>query len=154
MKHSLLALAMTCCVPFMQSQGTLEDYNRAYEAPKKFSSRNVYYSNVRPVWLTGKPTFWYVRETPQGRRYVAVDAPTQKRGELFDHGRLSAALSSQTGVRISPDSIYLDHLRLSAKGDTLNFNHMGKVWQYAVKSGKLLDKGAIPETPQRPHWWL
>lgn len=154
MKHSLLALAMTCCVPFMQSQGTLEDYNRAYEAPKKFSSRNVYYSNVRPVWLTGKPAFWYVRETPQGRRYVAVDAPTQKRSELFDHRRLSAALSSQTGVKISPDSIYLDHLRLSAKGDTLNFNHMGKVWQYAVKSGKLLDKGAIPETPQRPHWMV
>ena len=41
----------------LSAQGTLEDYNRAYDAPKRFGARNVYYSNVRPVWLTGLPSF-------------------------------------------------------------------------------------------------
>lgn len=154
MKRGLLSVLMVCGTLGMLAQGTLEDYNSAYDAPKRFSPRNVYYSNVRPAWLKEKPVFWYVRETPQGRRYVTVDASAKKRTDLFDHKKLSVALSSHTGSAISPDSLYLDRLWLSAKGDTLNFNHSGKVWQYAAKSGKLLDKGAIPVPPERPHWMV
>ena len=109
-KRGLLPmLAILAALP-MSGQGTLEDFNRAFDAPKRFGAKNVYYSNVRPSWLKGKPAFRYVRETPQGRKYVIVDAKSKKRTDLFNHAKLAGALSSKTGNRVSPDSLYLQHL--------------------------------------------
>lgn len=154
MKRTFLIAAVAMTGLSALSQGTLEDFNRAFSAPKKFSARNVYYSNVRPVWLAGKPSFWYVREMPGSRQYVVVDAQAKKRVPLFDHKKLSAAITASSGNRVSPDSLYLDRLAVSAKGDTLRFNHAGKVWEYAVKSNRLADKGDIPVPPEKPHWMV
>lgn len=153
MKRTLILPVMAMAMLSLSAQGTLEDYNRAYDAPKRFGARNVYYSNVRPVWLTGLPSFWYVRETPQGRRYVRVNADNGKRTDLFDHSGLAARLSASAG-HVSPDSLYLNALQVSPKGDTLRFNHAGKVWQYAVKSNRLQDLGDIPVLPEMSHWMV
>ncbi len=153
-KRGLLPmLAILAALP-MSGQGTLEDFNRAFDAPKRFGAKNVYYSNVRPSWLKGKPAFWYVRETPQGRKYVIVDAKSKKRTDLFNHAKLAGALSSKTGNRVSPDSLYLQHLWTSTNADTINFNYSGKMWQFAEKNGKLTEKGVIPTRPDQPHWMV
>lgn len=136
------------------AQGTLEDYNRAYAAPKKFNNRNVYHSNVNPSWLSGMPAFWYSTDTPEGRRYYLVNAASKKRTDLFDYKKVAKALSSIDGKNINPDSIFFDRLWLSAKADTLNFLRNGKVWQYALKSSRINDKGAIPVPPEQPHWMV
>ena len=52
------------------AQGTLDDYNRAYSLREKFNAKHVYYSNVTPSWIGDSHSFWYVRETPEGRIYT------------------------------------------------------------------------------------
>lgn len=151
---AVVAATFLLSLPAM-AQGELEDFNRAYAAPKVFSPRNVYYSNVQPVWLSGIPAFWYVREMPGKREYVVVDASGKKRTPLFDHKRLAASLSASAGKRVSPDSLYLERLRVSAKGDTLRFMSDGKNMEYAVKSGKLSER-PVPHRPHQPqpHWMV
>lgn len=136
------------------AQGTVEDYNRAYAARKKFGAQNVFYSNVKPVWLTGKPAFWYVREKPDGREYVIVDALRRKRTPLFDHRRLAEALAAGTGRRVSPDSLFLDRLAVNAGADTLSFRFNGRCWQYLTRRNRLADQGEIPPAPEYPHWMV
>ncbi len=154
MKRTIFIAALGFMGLSAYGQGNLEDFKRAFDAPKKFGSRNVFYSNVRPVWFSGKESFWYVREMPEGRQYVAVDAVMKKRTPLFDHKKLAASITSSSGNRVSPDSLYLERLTVSAKGDTLHFNHANKVWEYVVKSNKLTDKGSIPVPPVEPHWMV
>lgn len=148
----LLAMAVAV-VSFSTAvgQGTVEDYNRAFAAPKVFSSSNVYYSDVRPVWLDGT-TFWYVRQTPEGRRYVKVDVRTQKRTPLFDHAKLAGAISRATGRHTSPDSLVPERLRVTP--DSLFFNLNNHRWAYSVRKGTLADRGAIPAPAQMPHWMV
>ena len=154
MKRFILpAIALVTCLG-ADAQGTLEDFNRAYAAPKKFSMSNVYYANVRPTWLNDSPVFWYVRETPEGRRYVQVNASNRKRTDLFDHKKFAAALSGIDGHRVSPDSIWVEHLRVNSKADTLTFSRNGQVYAYAVKSGKIQNRGPVPTYPEQPHWMV
>lgn len=64
------------------SQGTVEDYNRAYSLRSLYGAQQVYYSGVNPVWIEDTGNFWYVRHTPQGDEYVRVDAARRKRSAL------------------------------------------------------------------------
>lgn len=96
MKNLLLA-AMLFCTNIAIAQGTIEDYRRAYSAGEKFSANKVFYSNVNPEWIGKTHYFWYVRNTPDGRIYVLVDADTQNRKDLFDHKLVAAALSEASG---------------------------------------------------------
>ena len=64
------------------AQGTADDYRRAYALKEKFSADKVFYSNVNPEWIGETHYFWYVRNTPDGRIYVLVDADTQNRKRL------------------------------------------------------------------------
>lgn len=107
MKNLLLA-AMLFCTNIAIAQGTIEDYRRAYSAGEKFSANKVFYSNVNPEWIGETHYFWYVRNTPEGRIYVLVDADTQNRKDLFDHKLVAAALSEASGRKIEATSLYLD----------------------------------------------
>ena len=109
MKNLLLA-AMLFCTNIAIAQGTIEDYRRAYSAGEKFSANKVSYSNVNPEWIGKTHYFWYVRNTPDGRIYVLVDADTQNRKDLFDHKLVAAALSEASGRKIEATSLYLDRL--------------------------------------------
>lgn len=146
----IFALALTA-LP-VSAQDILENYNRVYRSWKDFGAGNVYYSTVDAVWLSGKPAFWYVRETPEGRQYVMVNALSHKRTPLFDHKQLAKEIARETGTPIRPGELHLRHLRLSGNGDTLRFNTAGRVWEYVSRKNLLTDKGAIPNPPSRPHW--
>ena len=67
------------------AQGTVDDYRRAYALKEKFSADKVFYSNVNPQWIEGTHQFWYVRNTPDGRLYVSVDADKKARKELLSN---------------------------------------------------------------------
>ena len=85
------------------AQGTADDYRRAYALKEKFSADKVFYSNVNPQWIEGTHQFWYVRNTPDGRLYVSVDADKKARKELFDSHRLAKALGAASGKDIKPE---------------------------------------------------
>ena len=109
-----LSIAMLLSGGMAFAQGTVDDYNRAYALREKFSANKVFYSNVTPQWIEGTHQFWYVRNMPEGRIYVSVNADKKNRKELFDHKRLrteqrirqrSKARSNPTGTATSESEL-------------------------------------------------
>lgn len=134
------------------AQGTVEDYNRAYELREKYNSKHVFYSNVNPQWIDGTNLFWYVRNTPEGNEYVKVDAGKQKRTALFDQQKLSAALESSTGKDIDPMQLPIQRCHVTPGADTLRFVYEGKRWCFDIRRNRLTDEGQLPAPERQRHW--
>lgn len=152
-KLGLLMIAMLLNGGMAIAQGTVEDYNRAYSLRDKFSANKVFYSNVNPEWIEGTHQFWYVRNTPEGRIYVAVHADKKGRKELFDHKQLASTLGKASGKEVKPEAINLERLRVNRTLDTLRFNFNNQKWMYAVRKNQLTDEGALP-SPSKPRHWM
>ncbi len=152
-KLGLLMIAMLLNGGMAIAQGTVDDYNRAYSLRDKFSANKVFYSNVNPEWIEGTHQFWYVRNTPEGRIYVAVHADKKGRKELFDHKQLASTLGKASGKEVKPEAINLERLRVNKTLDTLRFNFNNQKWMYAVRKNQLTDEGALP-SPSKPRHWM
>ncbi len=136
------------------AQGTVEDYKRAYSLRQKFSKDKVYYSDVNPQWIDGTHTFWYIRHTPEGDRYVKVDADKRTRTDLFDHEKLTAALTKSTGTEADGKKLALRAVRVNKRQDTVRFQYGGRLYSWAVKKHSLKDEGEIklPQRRRQRHW--
>lgn len=153
-KILLTALCLASTAFSVVAQGDLEDYNRAYAAYYKFGPDKVFYSDCNAVWLTGKDSFWYVRNTPDGDQYCIVDARTLKRKPLFDQERFAGQLTKMSGDTVSANSLPLRGLRVNVAADSLFFNYGGRQWTYSIRRNSLSDCGAIPPQPEYPHWMV
>lgn len=134
------------------AQGTADDYRRAYALKEKFSADKVFYSNVNPQWIEGTHQFWYVRNTPDGRLYVSVDADKKARKELFDSHRLAKALGAASGKEVKPEALALGRLSVSKGLDTLRFVFNNQRWMYASRKNQLVNEGAVPLLIRQKHW--
>ena len=106
--------------------------------------RQVFYSNVNPQWIEGTHQFWYVRNTPDGRLYVSVDADKKARKELCDSHRLAKARGAASGKEVKPEARALGHLSVSKGLETLHFVFNNQRWMYASRKNQLVNEGALP----------
>ena len=146
------ALVLACLCGQAQAQGTADDYRRAYSLRDKYSASKVFYSNVRPTWIADADSFWYVRNTPEGRVYVMVDAVGRRRTDLFDHAKLAAALAEKTGKDVKATALYLDRLSVDKQTGELSFMFDGHRWLYSQASGGRLDDLGKPAAARQRHW--
>ena len=147
----LFALGSMSCTS-LWAQGTVEDYNRAYELREKYNAKHVLYAGVVPHWVDQTSAFWYVRQTEKGKEYVKVDAASKKRTALFDQQKMAAALTEKAGRAINAYNLPLQNCQLNISLDTLRFQLDGKFWAYSIKNNRLLDEGAIPPRGKERHW--
>lgn len=147
----LFALGSMSCTS-LWAQGTVEDYNRAYELREKYNAKHVLYAGVVPHWVDQTSSFWYVRQTEKGKEYVKVDAASKKRTALFDQQEMASALTEKAGREINAYNLPLQNCRLNTSLDTLRFQLDGKFWAYSIKNNRLLDEGAIPPRGKERHW--
>ncbi len=154
MKGFTLAVLLLAGAVTLVAQGMVEDYKRAYSLRGKFTSDKVYYSGVSPRWIGDTHTFWYVRHTPEGNRYVKVDADKQTRTDLFNHDKLAVALTKTVGRDVNSKKLNLQSLSVNERLDTLRFQYDGKNFIYAIKKNKLKDEGRIhyPQRGRQRHW--
>src|SRR5687768_11615200 len=79
------------------AQGTKDDYERARLLPER-TSNTVFRDQVKAVWLPGGESFWYRNNLPEKKReFILVDAASGTRRPAFNHARLTAALTQETG---------------------------------------------------------
>lgn len=152
-KLGLFLIAMLLNGGMAIAQGTVEDYNRAYSLRDKFSNNKVFYSNVNPEWIEGTHQFWYIRNTPEGRIYVSVNAEKKGRKDLFDHKQLANVLGKASGKEVKPEAINLERLHVNKTLDTLRFNFNNQKWMYAVRKNQLANEGTLP-APSKPRHWM
>ena len=151
-----IMLFMTASASVVSAQGTVDDYHRAFGHREKFSSAATTNLWVRPVWVPGTESFWFVDEQPDHSRvYTIINVDKQSRRQLFDHKALAAELSKATGKDVDAGKLILENLRVSSDLAKLDFNYGGHSWSYAnKKKGALTDNGPLPQRPEQPHWMV
>ncbi len=154
MKPDRLILLASLCITSTVSmaQGTVEDYNRAYSLRQKYNANNVYYSNVTPQWIDGTNSFWYVRNSPEGKVYSLVNANKKERKELFNHKLLTQKLALASGKDIKSNALSLGNLSVNKGADTLRFVFNNTHWLYASRKNILLNQGTVTAPGKQKHW--
>lgn len=136
------------------SQGTLEDYNRAYALGSKYNFGQIENGNINPHWIEGSDFLWYVKDSDGKKVYELLNAKTLKESPLFNSEKLAAALNKEGIEGVKADNLRLDRLRPSEDGKILNFIYSGKQWRYDVKKDRLEDLGELPPPVIPPHWMV
>lgn len=134
------------------AQGGVADYNRAYALRAKYSDNQVFYHRVSAQWIGATNRFWYVRNTPEGDRYVIVDATRAERKPLFDETRLATALGKATGRQVDARHLGLGQCGVSVTADTVSFTFADGWWRYAVSADRLERTGDVRRPGQGRHW--
>lgn len=153
MRKSLLPfMILMVGISSLLAQGTEADYKRASTLIDSYRNK-VFYSGVQPSWIGDTNQFWYIRNTPEGKQYVVVDAAKKKRKTFFDHAKLAKALTEITGKTVVKDSLNLERLRVTDRMDSLTFNSYDMQLTYLVKENKLVKqtRGNRPERQDR-YW--
>ncbi len=140
------------------AQGKVEDYKRAYSIRELYSGSKVYYSDVNPTWIGDSDNFWYIRNTPEGREYVLVDAGDKNSKPLFDHQTLAGKLGQATGEQVEALKLQLERLRVNDELSQLSFGFKGKNWVYYLAQDSLQGETVSMERPgrtgSRTHWMV
>src|SRR5687768_9390075 len=68
-----------------------------YQQASRYSSRKlgkmIFSTSVDPHWLKQSDRFWYVYETPAGKKWYIVDPSKPEKRVMFDNAKLAAELS-------------------------------------------------------------
>ena len=142
------------CVFAGYSQGTLEDYNRAYSLAKLYNYGRVENANINPHWIEGTDKLWYIYEKEGVKTYTLLDGKTLKTSPLFNSKKLAAALGKFLNKDINANNLTLEGLRVSSDGKIIGFNYAGNQWEYEIKTDNLQDLGKVPLPPVEPHWMV
>ena len=78
----LLILSLLLSSLHVHSQGTLDDYNRAYALGKKLNYGRVDNANINPHWIDGTDYVWYVLENDGKKTYEILNCNNLKSSPL------------------------------------------------------------------------
>jgi len=145
-KFLILTIVLISVSQTIFSQGTIEDYNRAYSLREKYNNK-IYYSGIIPEWIGNSSSFWYIRKTPTGKSYILADALKLDRKELFDPAILAGLLSTATGKTLDSKALQLDNMKVSTGLDSLSFDMDGVQWIYFLKKNKVQKGLSIQQNP-------
>ncbi|MDE0349077.1 MAG: prolyl oligopeptidase family serine peptidase [Gammaproteobacteria bacterium] len=120
-------------------------YERAAAAQAHLQDRWVLNQAVHPRWIDGS-TFWYERETPEGKDYTVVDAGRGEKRPAFDHDALAAALAEETGQEM--DASALPIVGVEIEPAAVTFTNAGRFFRF--EDGELEELDANPKDPS----WL
>ena len=71
---SLMGMALAMPVATASAQGTVEDYNRAYDVRRQFVADSVFHWVRSSAWCDSSHVLHYQISTPQGKKFVSYDA--------------------------------------------------------------------------------
>lgn len=92
---------------------------------------------VEPHWIGASGTFWYLRESAQGRVYVLVEPDKREMSPLFDHAKLAEALTAYGGQDTAANTLELSDLSLSDEFKSIEFTWNDERFAYDLKSQAL-----------------
>ena len=73
---------------------------------------------------------------------------------MFNHEKLSAALSELSGKEVEPYALSLNSVLFNERQDTLRFIFDGKHWAYSLKKNRLISEGNVKPAAPQPHWMV
>ena len=149
-KFSILFIFVWINVLLLFSQGTVSDYNRAFSLESRVKDK-VFYSNITPQWIKNTSRFWYINNTPQGKKYLLIDAQYKTQKPLFDQNKLALELSLSIDLPVDANELPILNLKVSNSLDTIHFEYKSYNWYFITKNNKL-NKGDKTEKHKEEYW--
>ena len=126
---------------------TAADYSRA-EKFMGYNTAPLVSGSVRANWLPGE-RFWYRNPTAQGSEFIIVDASKGTRGQVFDHARLAAALSTASGTKYEAGRLPFNEFQLSENGQQISVNVRGQRYKCDLVGYVCTAEQAAAPSPQK-----
>ena len=131
---------------------TSSDYARAEKMLAPYRARKVPGSALEPHWLSDGTRFWY----QVGRRYVAVDPGDGTRRAAFDHDRLAAALSEESGHAATGSDLPITGVEIRVDA-AVRFTAFDERWEWSDDAGLSARTDAQPvpgDVPSPDEAWV
>ncbi|TRZ41189.1 S9 family peptidase [Robertkochia solimangrovi] len=131
----MLWLITGCTEKAPEEQVTLDDYQRAagYMYP---NMSNLVRNTVEDGQWTNDSIFSYMKNTPEGREFISVNARTQEKTPAFNHRQLALALTKSAGHEVKVDSLPFRSFTVSESGN-IEFSTFGKQYSFSPETGEL-----------------
>jgi hypothetical protein len=147
---------ITIILPFLfctisLSQPSREDYDRA-DSLTSITSGKVFYGDVRPVWIGSGGNFLYERYTPEGTKFILVDAVSQTRKPAFDQKKFAASLELASGKKVEPDKLVLRNIIYSVNPGGFSFTFDGFNWLCNFKNYRIVRRDRVIERTRTRLW--
>ena len=114
-----------------------QDMREAYERAEAMLSWNlegkVFYNNVNPNQID-ENRFWYIRNSPEGKRYMIVNVADQTHEQAFNHQRLADAIEEATDSIAYPENLELQNLRFYDDATTIRFERHEALWSCSLQN--------------------
>ncbi|HEX6938088.1 MAG TPA: prolyl oligopeptidase family serine peptidase [Longimicrobiales bacterium] len=130
------------------AQGTPEDYRRAATLRERLAGLTIGVAEA-PHWIEGSHRFWYRKSVRGGHEFVLVDAATLERRPPFDHGRLAAALSAETGEAYTATTLPFETFRYAGGEEAIEVEAAGSVWRCGLVEYRCARVGDAAERRNR-----
>ena len=109
----------------------------------------VFRDEVRLNWLPDGEAAWYRVQTAQDQhQFVLVDATRGKKQPAFDHGKLAALLTKQTGKTYDANRLPFRAIRFSQDQKEVFFQLTGQEWQFSRETHQLKQAGTGETKPE------
>ena len=95
---------------------------------------------INPHWLDAK-TFWYERETSQGKEFRLVDSAEASGNAAFDHQALADALSSSAQKKIDVNNLPITQVEIDVSPLLVTFVAFDRRWTF--DGDRCTDRGKI-----------
>ncbi len=154
LRHSIysgcwvLLLSITSLAGAQQDAGEshplLAAYDRAATIQAYVEDKWVLNQSVHPRWID-ETSFWYERETAEGKQFMRVDAERARARPAFNHRTLARALARETDNEVEESDLPITGVDISQSAMT--FSAFTKAWKFEKNRLTELEDG-----PANPAW--
>jgi dipeptidyl aminopeptidase/acylaminoacyl peptidase len=111
----------------------------------------VFSTSVDPHWLKQSDRFWYVYETPQGRKWYIVDPSKGEKRVMFDNEKLAAQLTNIVKDPFDAQHLTIDSMRFVKDENWIQFEV--KSTQEVERKDTTVKKGTPPVKERKVHYF-
>jgi dipeptidyl aminopeptidase/acylaminoacyl peptidase len=143
-RAGLLLCTFLLIPTIIRAQGTLDDYQRAQSLRNKFQGLAV---NIpeRANWIEKTTRFWYRKLVKGGNEFVMVDAETLAKKPAFDHQRLAASLSAESGQKFTAVTLPFSSITFVDAERGIQFVAAGSTWRCDLADYSCKKTGPAPQ---------
>ena len=120
-----------------------DDILSRYEQAQEFmqgvlSTKFVKNDAVYPHWIRGSDSFWYQRDTQEGREFRLVDPRSANNVLAFDHTILASALTKSSNTEFDSKNLPLSDLTIDLSPLQIRFRTLDKQWLFEPENDNSL----------------
>jgi dipeptidyl aminopeptidase/acylaminoacyl peptidase len=134
---------------------TAEAQKANFEQAQRFTTdkmdKLISSTGVYPRWIEDQDRFWYTYDTPDGTKWVFVDAAEGEKRPLFDRKRMAAQLSETFNRTFNHKDLDLNDFEYNISEGLFTFHVDSINFKYRVNDSELVKGDSLQE--EDPNYW-